>query len=111
MKHYLLNYKFIVGKYETNCQLIVEVEDDTKYDDLYAWVCEYFENFYGENEEGEPNCDRDGEVCFYNGGEVCIQFFPCTTELPKDIGEWFKNYPYQTITIISLPIDFDKIPF
>jgi len=106
MKYYLVNYKFIVGEYEANCNIVAKVDDNTEYDDLYAWVCEYFENFYGTDEEGELNCDRDGEVCLYYGGDVCIQFYSNYTELPIDIREWFLNIPQKTISIISLPIEF-----
>ncbi len=101
---YIVNYKFIVGEYETKCQLLFVFDrpppayQHPTYQEINEALEDYFENFYGENSKGESNCDRDGTVCFYFNGKVCIQFDPFPIEIVPNKGKWIMKEP-QILTV------------
>ena len=100
MYYYLIPYKFIVGEHTANCNVILAFDRDPNDDVLETKVNEYFEDFYGEDDDGNPDCDRDGCVCLYQGGEVCVQF-----GLPKLIdnskAKWLKENHIITVVKIN----------
>lgn len=90
MKYFIECYKFIKGEDSVNCQVIFKVADHITEKELWDWIVEYFEYFYGEEEE---DFSRDGCVCLYNEGELSIQFSPYPKQIPNSIGEWFEKNP------------------
>ena len=63
---YLNPFKYIVGEREIGSCIIFEFSERPTEEQLDKAVAEYWENFYGEDSEGNPDSNRDGCVVFYD---------------------------------------------
>lgn len=90
MYNYLVPYTFIAGgRFQQDANLILSLTNRPIGDELQSIIEHSFENFFNDAEMG---CDRDGCVCFYNAGEVSIQFSLDPIEIPISVFLWMEKH-------------------
>lgn len=101
---YLNPFAFIVDDKRLNTAMIFEFDEKPTDEQLAQAVADYWEDYYGENEDGELDSNRDGCVVFYQDGEVCVQYGELIS-IPKGIAQWHKDNHGVTVARLT----FDKL--